>query len=108
MLEVRDDGLVGVALLEARDLLFARLLQYKAFKEVAVLLDERMRAESTRLPRSVPLDPEVAAAFAGAAVHLVLFGSVVPAYVGSDSLVLSTTALKGIATNLVSPEIRKL
>ncbi|MEX5235545.1 ScpA family protein [Kocuria arenosa] len=57
--EVEDEE--DVALLEARDLLFARLLQYKAFKEVAVLLDERMRAESTRLPRSVPLDPEVAA-----------------------------------------------
>ncbi|MEX5296809.1 ScpA family protein [Kocuria sp. CPCC 205268] len=58
--EVEDEE--DVALLEARDLLFARLLQYKAFKEVAVLLDERLRAESTRLPRSVPLDPEVAAA----------------------------------------------
>ncbi|MFI7582633.1 segregation and condensation protein A [Kocuria sp. M1N1S27] len=57
--EVEDEE--DVALLEARDLLFARLLQYRAFKEVAVLLDERMRAESTRLPRSVPLDPEVAA-----------------------------------------------
>lgn len=57
--EVEDEE--DVALLEARDMLFARLLQYKAFKEVALLLDERMRAESTRLPRSVPLDPEVAA-----------------------------------------------
>lgn len=56
--EVEDEE--DVALLEARDLLFARLLQYKAFKEVAGLLDERMRAESARLPRVVPLEPEVA------------------------------------------------
>ncbi|MGQ1837138.1 segregation and condensation protein A [Kocuria turfanensis] len=57
--EVEDEE--DVALLEARDLLFARLLQYKAFKEVAGLLDERLRAESARLPRVVPLEPEVAA-----------------------------------------------
>ncbi|MFF0943431.1 segregation and condensation protein A [Kocuria sp. CPCC 205300] len=57
--EVEDEE--DVALLEARDLLFARLLQYKAFKEVAGLLDERMRAESARRPRVVPLEPEVAA-----------------------------------------------
>ena len=58
--EVDDEE--DVALLEARDLLFARLLQYKAFKEVAGILDERLRAESARFPRAVPLDPEAAAA----------------------------------------------
>ncbi|MCM3688401.1 segregation and condensation protein A [Kocuria rosea] len=58
--EVEDQD--DVALLEARDLLFARLLQYKAFKEVAGLLDERLRAESARFPRAVPLDPQAAAA----------------------------------------------
>jgi segregation and condensation protein A len=58
--EVEDQD--DVALLEARDLLFARLLQYKAFKEVAGLLDERLRAESSRFPRAVPLDPQAAAA----------------------------------------------
>ncbi|MHC5560160.1 segregation and condensation protein A [Kocuria sp. U4B] len=58
--EVEDQD--DVALLEARDLLFARLLQYKAFKEVAGLLDERLRAESARFPRAVPLDPPAAAA----------------------------------------------
>lgn len=49
-----------LALLEARDLLFARLLQYKAFKDVAALMGESMSAESTRQARSVPLDPELA------------------------------------------------
>jgi len=56
------DDQEDVALLEARDLLFARLLQYKAFKEVAGLLDERMRAESARFPRCPPPDPQAAAA----------------------------------------------
>jgi segregation and condensation protein A len=43
-------------LLEARDLLFARLLQYRAFKAVADFLGERLTAESRRHPRAVRLD----------------------------------------------------
>jgi hypothetical protein len=39
----------------------------------------------------------------GAAVNLVLFGALVPAYVGSGSLVLSKTVLIAVPTNLVSP-----
>lgn len=45
-----------VALLEARDLLFARLLQYRAFKGAAAWFDERLTAESTRHARSVRLE----------------------------------------------------
>jgi segregation and condensation protein A len=45
-----------VALLEARDLLFARLLQYRAFKEAAQWFSQRMDAESTRHFRSVRLE----------------------------------------------------
>lgn len=45
-----------VALLEARDLLFARLLQYRAFKEAAAWFGERLEAESTRHTRSVRLE----------------------------------------------------
>nr|WP_194241365.1 segregation/condensation protein A [Galbitalea soli] len=45
-----------VALLEARDLLFARLLQYRAFKEAAQWFGARMDAESTRHVRSVRLE----------------------------------------------------
>ncbi|WP_440710816.1 segregation and condensation protein A [Herbiconiux sp. YIM B11900] len=45
-----------VALLEARDLLFARLLQYRAFKIVSSWLAEHFDAESTRRPRSVRLE----------------------------------------------------
>ncbi|CAD5997067.1 ScpA family protein [Agreia sp. COWG] len=45
-----------VALLEARDLLFARLLQYRAFKEVAAWFGDRFDAESTRTVRQVRLE----------------------------------------------------
>lgn len=45
-----------VALLEARDLLFARLLQYRAFKEVSAWFAERLGAESLRHWRAVRLE----------------------------------------------------
>lgn len=45
-----------VALLEARDLLFARLLQYRAFKEAAAWFAGALEAESTRHARSVRLE----------------------------------------------------
>jgi segregation and condensation protein A len=45
-----------VALLEARDLLFARLLQYRAFKEAAGWFSAELDAESTRHFRSVRLE----------------------------------------------------
>ncbi|WP_169080399.1 segregation and condensation protein A [Microcella alkalica] len=45
-----------VALLEARDLLFARLLQYRAFKEASAWFAERLAAESGRHARSVRLE----------------------------------------------------
>jgi segregation and condensation protein A len=47
-------------LLEARDLLFARLLAYKAFKEVADALQDRMQQAGRSFPRSVPLEPHLA------------------------------------------------
>jgi segregation and condensation protein A len=50
-----------LALLEARDLLFARLLQYRAFKQVADVIAGRMAAESRRVPRTVGLDERFAA-----------------------------------------------
>lgn len=45
-----------VALLEARDLLFARLLQYRAFKEAAGWFASHLQAESTRHFRAVRLE----------------------------------------------------
>ena len=45
-----------VALLEARDLLFARLLQYRAFKQAAEWLSTKLGEESGRHSREVPID----------------------------------------------------
>jgi segregation and condensation protein A len=45
-----------VALLEARDLLFARLLQYRAFKEASAWFAAGLDAEASRQFRSVPLE----------------------------------------------------
>jgi segregation and condensation protein A len=57
--EVEDEE--DLALLEARDLLFARLLQYRAFKEVAALFAESMGTAHRRVPRTVGLEPHFAA-----------------------------------------------
>jgi segregation and condensation protein A len=56
--EVEDDE--DLALLEARDLLFARLLQYRAYKKVAAVLTARFAAEDHRYPRVVALEPALA------------------------------------------------
>jgi len=50
-----------LALLEARDLLFARLLQYRAFKEIASILSERIIEQEKTFARSVSLEPIFAA-----------------------------------------------
>jgi segregation and condensation protein A len=50
-----------LALIEARDLLFARLLQYRAFKVVAVEIADRMAAAAHTLPRPGGLEPHLAA-----------------------------------------------
>ncbi len=49
------DDLEDLELLEARDLLFARLLQYRAFKEVAGRFEGMLEAPR-RMPRDVPLE----------------------------------------------------
>jgi segregation and condensation protein A len=56
--EVEDEE--DLALLEARDLLFARLLQYRAYKEVAGVFAGRMAVAARRFPRRVPLEPRFA------------------------------------------------
>lgn len=57
--EVEDEA--DLALLEARDLLFARLLQYRAYKQVAEIFGRRLEEESRRHPRTVGLEPHHAA-----------------------------------------------
>jgi len=56
--EVEDE--TDLALLEARDLLFARLLQYRAFKEIAATFNERIALSDRRFPRFVALDAALA------------------------------------------------
>ncbi len=53
--EVEDEA--DLALLEARDLLFARLLQYRAYKEIANIFAARLDEEARRHPRTVGLEP---------------------------------------------------
>jgi segregation and condensation protein A len=48
-------------LLEARDLLFARLLQYRAYKVVAADIGARLVEQGRRYPRTVQLEPHLAA-----------------------------------------------
>ena len=45
-----------VALLEARDLLFAKLLQYKAFKEISTWFATALGLEAERIPRDVLIE----------------------------------------------------
>ncbi|MGH8791102.1 MAG: segregation and condensation protein A [Stackebrandtia sp.] len=58
--DVEDEE--DLALLEARDLLFARLLQYKAFKEAAAHISELSAAAALRHPRTAGLEPRYAEA----------------------------------------------
>ncbi|MFD8144229.1 segregation and condensation protein A [Streptomyces sp. NPDC059708] len=53
--EVEDEA--DLALLEARDLLFARLLQYRAYKRIAEIFEHRAEDEGRRFPRTVGLEP---------------------------------------------------
>jgi len=57
---VEDEA--DLALLEARDLLFARLLQYRAFKEAAAHLATLEATGAKRWPRAVALEPRYAEA----------------------------------------------
>jgi segregation and condensation protein A len=60
--EVRDEDEDDLALLEARDLLFARLMQYRAYKRAAELFEGLEELESRYFPREVALEPRFAAA----------------------------------------------
>lgn len=57
--EVEDEA--DLALLEARDLLFARLLQYRAYKQIADIFNTRLDEEARRYPRTVGLEAHHAA-----------------------------------------------
>ena len=101
----------AVAVLEARDLLFARLLQYRAFKEAAGWFRDRLGLEDGRHPRAVPLEAKFRevvppldwrvtladfAAFAAAA-----FAPRTPLEVGLDHLHAPLVSIREQATLLV-------
>lgn len=54
------DDEADLALLEARDLLFARLLQYRAFKEISSIFAGRIEREEKSFARLVALEPHFA------------------------------------------------
>ena len=56
--EVEDEE--DLALLEARDLLFARILQYRAYKEITVIFTDMINSASKSFPRTVGLEPQFA------------------------------------------------
>ena len=56
--EVEDPE--DLALLEARDLLFARLLQYRAYKQVAAWIGRTLEIQGLRFPRDVGVEPRYA------------------------------------------------
>lgn len=57
--EIEDEE--DLALLEARDILFARLLQYRAFKEIAATFALQIEAADKSFARVVALDPALSA-----------------------------------------------
>ena len=57
--EVDDED--DLELFEARDLLFARLLQYRAYKSVAAEFEKLIDNAAVRVPRTVGMDPQFAA-----------------------------------------------
>lgn len=55
-----EEDAEDLALIEARDLLFARLLQYRAFKEVAAWVETRIGSHGGAVPRQAGLEPRFA------------------------------------------------
>jgi len=66
--EVEDEA--DLVLLEARDLLFARLLQYRAFREVATWMAARWEVEVRRRPRPGGLEEKFARLTPEVELHL--------------------------------------
>ncbi len=56
-----DEPEEDLELIEARDLLFARLLQYRAFKEVAAAFEQQMASQGRMWARDVGVEPQFAA-----------------------------------------------
>lgn len=83
--EVDDEE--DLALLEARDLLFARLMQYRAYKEAAGIMAAAMADQGRRFARRVPMEPQ--------------FASLLPEVL----LGLSAGQFASIAANVLAPRV---
>jgi len=81
-------------LLEARDLLFARLLQYRAYKQAAEFLRERDTEAARRFPRTAGPDPR-----ATDPVPEVLLGVSAEAFAALAARVLAPRAPETVSTN---------
>jgi segregation and condensation protein A len=101
-----------VALLEARDLLFARLLQYRAFKEASAWFADKFDAEARRHPRSVVLEekflthaPELQWTLSLEDFHLVALLALAPKEiptVGLDHLHAPLVSIREQAAHVIS------
>jgi segregation and condensation protein A len=90
-----------LALLEARDLLFARLLQYRAYKEAAAFFAGRMAEEGRFHPRLVSLEPQFAAA-----VPEVLIGIGPDRFAMIAAAAMQPRVVPGVATDHIhSPKV---
>jgi segregation and condensation protein A len=102
----------GAALLEARDLLFARLLQYRAYKEATAWFTDALEIEAMRHPRrgsleerhrppvppaEVPLDLAAFAALAASAL-----AERIPPSVGLDHLHAPQVSLRAEAAHVAA------
>jgi segregation and condensation protein A len=102
----------GAALLEARDLLFARLLQYRAYKEATAWFTDALEIEAMRHPRrgsleerhrppapppEVPLDLAAFAALAASAL-----AERIPPSVGLDHLHAPLVSLRAEAAHVAA------
>jgi len=98
--EIEDEE--DLALLEARDILFARLLQYRAFKEIAATFAARIEAADKSFARVVALDPALSAL-----LPEVLIGVGAPRFAAIAERVLTpktppVVAVEHLHTSLVS------
>lgn len=96
--EVEDDE--DLAVLEARDLLFARLLQYRAFKQVAGDFATLLSEEAGRHPRTVGLEEP----FASLLPEVLLLGREAFALVAAKALAPRPEPVVGL-NHLHAPKV---
>lgn len=92
--ELEDEE--DLALLEARDLLFARLMQYRAYKDVSAVFGQMMADAPLMMPRTVGLDPDL-----GGLLPDVVLGLGPEAFAAMAALALSPKPIPEVAIDHV-------